>query len=418
MSLDGQIMSQEVRDNPFPFYEQIRKAHQNAYWDSLLNCWIVIGHREVSEALRHPSLSSNRVGAMLKMLPPNLQEDLKPLLDSFSNWALFKDGKEHSRIRGLLNKGFSPKIVKSLTSNIQSLVDRLMSPYISQGRIDIIKEVAIPLPIFVIGELLGVPSQDQEKLKKWSTDFSEFLGSPKPQIEAAIKANESVLEMDRYFKEIIQARREDPKEDLISELIKAEEDGKFLDEKELQSTFSMILFGGHETTTNLIGNGTYALLGRPEKWQELKSDPSLLPSTIDELLRFDAPVQFVRRLATENFMLGGHEIKKGQVLVLSLGAANRDPSVFENPDQLILKRAKNPHLSFGHGSHYCIGAVLSKLETEIYFKYLMENFSNFNLEPNQNFERQNMLALRCFKNLICSNQVPQKEAAQEISTSL
>jgi hypothetical protein len=244
---------------------------------------------------------------------------------------------------------------------------------------DIIRDFAYPLPIIVISELLGIPAEDRVQFKQWSDDFIGFVAAGRPTSERAQQAEQSLLAMAAYFREIAAERRRRPQNDLISGLIAAEEHGQRLSEGELLAMCNSLLAGGHETTTNLFGNGLLALLRHPDQLRELRQTPALTTGAVEELLRYDSPVQRLERFATQDFELGGHRIQAGQRLWPMLGAANRDPAQFPQPDRLDIRRQPNPHLTFAHGIHFCVGAPLARLEGQIGFATLLRRFQRLEL---------------------------------------
>jgi pimeloyl-[acyl-carrier protein] synthase len=285
---------------------------------------------------------------------------------------LFRDPPDHTRLRGLVNKAFTPRMVERLAPRIRKLAEELLDARAARGGMDAIADFAAPLPLLVIAELLGVPTEDRERLKRWSDDLAimldgtvalQFLGS----------AVQAAVEFDGYLRQRIAERRRAPRDDLLSELVAAQERGEALSEDEIVGSTILLLGAGHETTTNLIGNGILCLLRHPEQLARLRGDAGLLPSAVEEFLRYESPVQATSRIfPRDEVEVGGVAIPKGEEIGLFLGAANRDPEVFPDPERFDVGRRDNRHLSFGLGIHFCLGAGLARLEGRVAFEALLE----------------------------------------------
>ena len=280
---------------------------------------------------------------------------------------LFTDPPDHTRLRTLVSKAFTPKVVEGMRPHVQAIVDRLLDRVASQGAMDAIADLAYPLPVTVISEMLGVPPADGETIKRWSDDLARGLDAIAMPVEPEVmtRGTAAARALGEYFVALIAERRQRPREDLLSELIAAEEAGERLSEQELLSTCVLLYVAGHETTVNLVGNGLLALLRHPDQRRRLAGDPGLLPAAVEELLRYDAPVQRTGRLAAIDLELGGQPIPAGSLVLGLLGAANRDPERFPDPDRLDLGRTGERHLAFGWGIHVCLGASLARLEAQL-----------------------------------------------------
>jgi len=283
------------------------------------------------------------------------------------------DATDHTRVRSLVNKAFTPRRVAELRPRIEAIAKDLLAAPAASGRMDVIGDLGAPLPAIVIAELLGVPPEDHPKFRAWA---AQIVATPAAIASgAASDAFEKGFEsLSGYLRGVIAARRREPRNDLISALVAAQEDRDALTDGELLATAILLLLAGHETTTNLIGNGTLALLQHPDELARLRAEPELLKSAIEEMLRFDSPVQATLRAATEPVEFGGVTLDKGALVICGIGAANRDPAVFEEPDRFDVARRDNRHLSFGFGAHFCLGAPLARLEGEIAFRALLEQF--------------------------------------------
>ena len=300
------------------------------------------------------------------------------------------DPPDHTRLRGLVSKAFTPRAVRELGPRIEGLVDELLDAVAGKDRIDLISDFAFPLPVIVIAEMLGVPAEDRARFREWSDDIALSV-NPLLNSEQIERVQQATEELFDYFEGIIEQRRQAPQNDMISALLAAEEEGDRLTHEELLSTLMLLLVAGNETTRNLIGNGMLALLKSPAQLQRLRDHPELLDSAINELLRYDSPVQIDSRNAIDDVEIGGKRIAAGQRILAIVGAANRDPKVFPNPDELDIGRDEVSHLSFGRGIHYCLGSPLAILEGRIAFTSLLERFSSIRLVSDPVFKEQIVL---------------------------
>lgn len=351
--------SSEFRADPYPFYHRLR-TEDPVYW-SPLGFWVLTRYADVMAVLRDPRFGQ-------KGLEETLLEQFGagPVQQLYSKFMLFLDPPDHTRLRVLVSKAFTPRVVEGLRPHIQKIVDQLLDAVQGAGAMDIMADLAYPLPVVVICEMLGVPAQDRDQFRPWTSDLAHTLDpymTPPPElVERGNKTAGAVMD---YFRRLIAERRKNLQEDLLSALIAAEEEGDRLSEDELLATCVLLFFAGFETTTNLTGNGTLALLCHPEELRKLKEDPSLIQSAVEELLRYDSPVQMTGRTAKEDIEVGGKTMQKGQEVLTLLGAANRDPAQFPDPDRLDITRSPNRHLAFGHGIHSCLGAPLARVEGQI-----------------------------------------------------
>ncbi|MCI0349972.1 MAG: cytochrome P450 [Acidobacteriales bacterium] len=341
--------------------------------------WAVVRYAECFSLLRDQRLSSHRAHYFVSRLPVEQQGEFGEFTRLMGQWMLFRDAPEHTRLRKLMNKGFSPALVEAMRPHIQDLVDELLDKVQNTGRMEGMGDLAYPLPALVICEMLGVRAEDRDRLIQCSDDIAVFLASPARTVEMAKVAQHAILEVTGYFRNLVRERRTNRSNDLISLLIGIEEDGEVLTEEEVYAQCLMLLWAGHETTRNLIGNGLWALLRHPDQMEDLRADPALIRSAVEELLRYESPAQAFSRTALEDFDLDGSRIQKGETIILIVAAANRDPRQFENPDQLNLRRSKNTHLAFGAGAHFCIGNALARLEGQVVIQTLLHRFPNLRL---------------------------------------
>ncbi len=368
-------------DNPYPVYSLIRTVRpvlQVPVPDFAgPGVWLLTRYRDVHQALRDPRFSVDRMRAPLvrdnlSRLPEFLRQSAQGLRS-----MLVMDPPDHTRIRKLVNKAFTPKRIAALRGHIEDLVRELLDAVEASGSFDLIHDFAEPLPAIVIAELLGVPAEDHRKFREWSSVLIASISARSPeQRTAAMTAGQNLF---GYLADTIAARRIEPRDDLISAMILAQEESDALSDPELLATCNLLLLAGHETTTNLIGNGTLALMREPEAWQSLCADPSLIPRAVEELLRFDGPVQATVRVALEDLTIGEHLVPAGSLVLLNIGAANRDPEMFAEPDRLDIGRDPNPHLAFGFSTHFCMGAPLARLEAQLAFHALATRFPGMSL---------------------------------------
>ncbi|MFN8372541.1 MAG: cytochrome P450 [Anaerolineae bacterium] len=370
---DFNPLSPEFQSNPYQYYNLLLEHMPMFYWDKW-NMWFFSRYEDCSAVLRNnhfghefAATMSEEERAMLPTAPP----EQKALWDMQRHWMLLKDPPSHTRLRMLVHKAFTPRTVEQLRVYIQRITDELIDGVQGAGRMDLIEDLAFPLPVTVISELLGIAQADREQVRLWSRDLAvslEFIEEAEPYNRASV-ATEA---FDHYLRGLIAEHRAHPREDLISALVAAEEAGDKLTEDEMIATIMLLFIAGHETTVNLIGNGTLALLRNPAQFDRLKADPALVKNALEELLRYDSPVQITTRITLQDTEINGQAIKRGQSVATMLGAANRDPRTFANPDQLDITRGNAAqHIGFGNGIHYCLGAPLARLEAEIAFGTLL-----------------------------------------------
>jgi pimeloyl-[acyl-carrier protein] synthase len=288
-----------------------------------------------------------------------------PLYESLRRWILYLDPPDHTRLRGLVMRAFTPRAVARLRERIAEFVDRLVDDLICAVATDFLSSFAYLLPVYVICELLGVPREDRDEFRTWSTDLGRGLVISAMSPEVVLRGNEAASRINDYVCALIVDRRHSPQGGFLDDLIAAEDDSGKLSNDELVATVVLLFFAGHETTVNLMGNGTLALLRAPTQWKELCANPSLASSAVEEMLRIDTPVQRASRIALAETTLAGQVIKQGEMINILIAGANRDPARFANPDQFIVNRADGPHLSFAAGPHYCVGASLARVEAQI-----------------------------------------------------
>jgi pimeloyl-[acyl-carrier protein] synthase len=381
-----QLLDPEVLADPYPLYARLR-TEAPVYWDPYLHAWVVTRYADVITVLHH--FSANRTPTPEQLAAIGLAE-LGPVAQVMVKQMLFMDAPDHTRLRGLASTAFTPARVADLRSHIREILDDLLAPLLASGRMDVIADLAAPLPAIVTAEMMGVPTADADQLKEWSADFAEVLGNFQHNPDHASATLKCVEEMTSYFREAIQSQRAQPRDGLVNALLTAEIDGDRLTEEETIANCIVTMVGGQETTTNLIGNGVLTLLRHPDELERLKNDLGLIPSAVEELLRYESPSQHTARICPEDTELGGKKIRKGQAVIAVMGAGNRDPERFPDPDRLDLGRTDNRHLAFGWASHFCFGAPLARIEGQLVFEAIARRMSNLRLEPGPLVWRDNL----------------------------
>jgi len=364
----------EFLKDPYPTYRRHLDGRGLQYIDIHGGVWAVFKHADCSTFLRDPRLSAKRTGTLIDEFPAEKQKEFAELARTLSLWMLFFDAPEHTRLRKLMNKGFSPAAIDSLRPQVEKLVERLLVPFRQSRQIDLLPQFAHPLPAYVIAAMLDVPESLHQPFIHWSNAIATLFGNPYRTVDHLVAAQNAIRGLRDYFRQAVAVRRKQKGNDLISLLMEIEEDGDVLTEEELYAQCVMLLFGGHETTRNLIGNGLYTLLRHPEHTGELRDHPEFIRSAVEELLRYESPVQYTGRMALEDFEFCGVQARRGQEIIFMLGAANRDGNQFKDPDRLDLKRSKNPHLAFGAGAHFCIGNQLARLEGQVAILKILQAF--------------------------------------------
>ena len=375
----------QFRQNPYPLYQYLL-ATAPVQWNDLLQAWTLVRYSDVVSSLTDVRFSADRT--KFGDMPEGYQ---------IAKSMLVSDPPDHTRLRALVQKAFTPRMIESLRPRILAVVGELLDRIAAkEGPIDLIAELAYPLPVVVIAELLGVPAEDRVKFQEWSGVMAASLDPlVAPELMERVPVARDALHA--YLRGIIAERRREPRADLISALVAVEERGEVLSEPELVVMCTLLLIAGHETTVNLIGNGMLALLRNPDELTRLRADTTLVQSAVEELLRYDSPVQMTGRIALEPVEIGGHTVEAGQWILPLLGAANHDPGQFAEPSRLDITRNPNAHVAFGRGIHFCLGAPLARLEGQIAIGSLVRRFPNLTLagEP----KRRNQITLRGLETL-------------------
>jgi cytochrome P450 len=380
------LLRPEVLADPYPLYRRLR-TEDPVLWDPFLHAWVVTRYADVVQVLL--DFSAHRTPTPEQLTDMGLP-DLSPIARVMVKQMLFMDPPAHTRLRGLCSQAFTPRRVEALREHIQDIANRLLDSMLPFGEMDVVTDFAAPLPAIVTAELLGVPISDHAQLKQWSADFAEMLGNFQHNPNRANQVRSSLSEMTSYFSEAIREQRVHPRDGLVSSLLAAEIDGDQLSEEEVVANLIVTMVGGQETTTNLIGNGVLTLLRNPDVMKELRSDLSLIPSGVEELLRYESPSQHTARLAPQDTEIGGKKIQKRQAVIAVMGAANRDPERFPDPDRLDIRRKDNRHVAFGFGAHFCFGAPLARIEGQIAFATILQRLTNLQMKPGPITWRENL----------------------------
>ena len=380
------LLDPEVLANPYPLFRRLR-SEDPVHWDAFLHTWVVTRYVDVLEVLHN--FSAQRTHTPEKLEAMGLAQ-ISPIAQLMVKQMLFMDPPGHTRLRSLASHAFSPARVAVLRTHIREIVNRLLDTVQAQGQMDIIADLGDPLPAIVTAEMLGVPLEDRHQLKAWSTNFAEMLGNFQHNPEHAARMLRTVQDMTAYFHDRIRELKNIPHDGLVHSLMTAEIDGDRLTEEEVVATSIVTMVGGLETTTNLIGNGVLTLLRNPGEIERMQEDQSLIPSAVEEMLRYESPSQHTGRLAPEDVEWEGKVIRKGQAVMAVMAAANRDPERFPDPDRFDVARIDNRHLAFGYAAHFCFGAALARVEGQEAFEAMVRRLPGLELQPGPLVWRNNL----------------------------
>lgn len=378
-AFDRVLLTPEYLADPYSSYRELRETAP-LFFSQRLNGWVATRYCDVAAGLLDKRLiSGRRVESYSTGLDPVTREQMRPLHQHLGHWIGNMDPPDHTRLRRLVNKAFTPRMVQDLSPAIGRITRQLLDAAESRRHMEFVREFAYALPATVIAAMLGVPSTDQAQFIAWADDLTAYTGSGSADPELSRAAQRSAAALSGYFLSIAEERRACPRNDLISTLVAIEETGDQLSQDELVAMCTFLLVAGHETTMALLANGLLALLHHPHAFETLRANPDLVKSAVEEFLRYDSPIQHQTRVAAEPFTFAGTNIEAGQRVLLMLGAANRDPEQFREPDRLDLAREPNRHIAFGLGIHYCLGAPLARWEAQIAFPELLRRFPGLRL---------------------------------------
>jgi cytochrome P450 len=361
------FFSEEVRRNPYPVYDEARRRSPVLH-DPASDHWMVFDYEDVWRVLNDHDAFSSRIGF---------------------DWLVFADPPRHTKLRALISQAFTPRSVANLEPRIRELSRGLLGRVIERGEMDLAADYSIPLPTMVIAEMLGIPVEDRARFARWNDVILRMSHTIPGGDQAEGASSEFVLvtaEMDEYLTGLLAARRAAPKDDLLTRLVGAEVDGQRLTQPEILGFFQLLLLGGQETTTNLISNAILCFVEHPDQLARLKGAPELLPSAIEEVLRYRSPFQWMLRVATRDVELHGQTVPAGKLVLAMMGSANHDPRQFENADRFDIARSPNPHVAFGHGIHFCLGAALARLESRIALSDLLGRLNGLALASREPWE--------------------------------
>jgi cytochrome P450 len=389
-----QLLDPAVHADPYPFYGRLREQAP-VHWDGFMHTWVVTRYEDVMTVLH--SFSADRTPNPDEMAALGLPS-LGPIADVMAKQMLFLDAPAHTRLRKLCSSAFTPRRVEAMEEQIEDIANRLIDNVIAKRGMDVIADFAEPFPAIVTAGLLGVPLEDHRQLKAWSADFAQMLGNFQHNPDRVREVMRSTERMTVYFHDAIRSQADRRCDGLIRSLMEAEVDGQRLSDEEVVANTIVTMVGGQETTTNLIGNGLLTLIRQPERLAQLREDPSIMKSAIEELLRYETPSQHTARIAPADVVMGGRQIRKGAAVMAVMAAGNRDPERFPDPDRLDLEREDNRHLAFGWAAHFCFGAPLARMEGRIAFNALLRRLDDIALATDKLAWRDN-LGLRGLKAL-------------------
>ena len=374
--LDHALLSRDFLSNPYPTYAALREQDP-VHWSDAWKCWVVSRHADVSGILLQEGRGSSVVGRVeraLRALPPEDRAATQVIADHFRTGISHTDPPEHTRIRAVLTKAFSPREIGAMRPRVEQLVRELLDTVQELSEWDVIADFAYPLPALVIAEVMGLGPNDRDDFKAWSDDITAFFGSNHMDHAIALRGRDGVTKARDYIRDLADQRRKEPRDDLLGRLMEAERNGEGLSDAELLSTAVTFMVGGHETTTALISSGLWALFRHPDQLERLRFDPELTTTAVEEFMRFESPNQRLTRVATRDMEIGDRQVHAGELLMLLVGSANRDPAQFADPDALDIGRKPNRHLGFALGAHFCIGANLARMAAQIAIGEILRRF--------------------------------------------
>jgi cytochrome P450 len=343
--------------DPFPLYRRMREEAP-VYWSGQLRAWVLTRYRDAVAVLRDAQTFSSQI-AFSRTASEEQQRALEPTRYWFGQWFLFKDPPDHARMRGLVQKTFTPRVVESMRPRVEALVEQLLDQAAARGQLDLIADLGAPLPVAVITAMLGADPRDSGRLRAWSDDLA-LVGAA--DYDSQLRIQRGLLGLTDYFRPLLESP---PPGSLLAALAAARDETGVLSPDEVLSTAALLMFAGHETTTNLLGNAVLTLLQRPEQWELLRANPGLVEGAVEETLRFCGPSKGMLRRATRDCTVGGTEVRAGQNVLAAFGAANRDPEQFSDPERFDITRADSRHIAFGYGAHFCLGAALARMEAQV-----------------------------------------------------
>lgn len=367
-----------VMDNPLPVLQRLQDEDP-VHWSADMRGWMVTRYEDVRKVLLQPAMSADRLTPYFANLPGPQQDRIRDLIRYLNTWVAFKDPPDHARMRAAMNAVFTVRDVESLRPKVEVAVEHLLERLAPQAEFDFIREFAFPLPATVIMTLCGLPPGDMDQIKVWSEQMKPFIGSASASPDKNDQAQEGAVNMAAYFREVIRQRRKSPGEDVISRLLAQQHLDSALTDDEVIGTCMLFLFGGHETTTNLIGNGLRAMMRFPDAREQLLADPALIKPAVEEILRYDGPTGGLVRVVKVAHEFQGRAFAEGERVFLMIHAANHDRRKFAAPDTFDITRTPNQHLTFNYGTHFCLGAPLARMEGHIAIARVLARFPKMRL---------------------------------------
>jgi cytochrome P450 len=383
LAIDDDLLAPDVIADPYAYYGRIRDRDP-VYFNQRWGGWLITRYNDVLQAFRdHQHFSSDRMATLSAELPPADRDRFATLIRYLAKWFVFADPPYHTRARMLVNKAFSPTSAERLRARTRAIIDELLGAERPRGRMDFVADFAQHLPVMIIAESMGVPVEHRMMIKEWSEEISGLFFIKANEADRRARSQRGLERLIEYLTPLVRSRRQDPKDDLISALVLAEERGDLLSEEEVLATCTLLLFAGHESTTFTLVNGLLALLRHPDQWQALVADPGLGKTAAEEVLRYDGTVKATFRSIREPIEMGGKRLEAGQRALLVLASANRDPARFSDPDRFDVRRWPNPHLAFGQGIHVCLGAPLARIELQETFQALAATLPDLALDTDR-----------------------------------
>ena len=374
--MSAEFLSPDYFKDPYPTYREFHAA-QPIFWHETIRAWIISPYAEVEKGLSNSDLNAGeRIASASAHLSAEEKIEFSKIISTLNNWIVFQDPPNHTRLRKLVNKSFTPRSIAAFQPKLEALVDGLVTKAIAQKEFDFVSELSFKIPALVICELLGIPEERQADVRRWSDKHAGFSASAQVGYEAAKEANDASIEAEKYLFTLFDELRSKPGENILSKLVNMDKSEDHLSDEELAALTIQLFFAGFETTEGLMGNLILALHNNPEEKQKLLVDRSKIESAVEEALRYDSSILKQSRVASVDVEIGGHQIKKGDYCHFMIGAANRDPARYADPDSFIADREDLGHSSFGHGIHFCIGAPLARLETKTLMSALLERAPN------------------------------------------
>jgi cytochrome P450 len=398
--LEALLAAPDLIDDPYPAYKRLREEAP-VLWSERVNGWVLTRYDDVTMTFNDHGRFKNggRFEPVFDAVPEPQRAEFAPMRHHYRFGVIGADPPDHTRLRGLIQKAFTPRALEAMRAPVQAIVDAQLDAVADSGGMDVVRDLANPLPVIVIAQMMGVPPADSGRFKHWSDDVMRFQSGGRASLDDMRISQHALFEFRDYLKDLFARRRADPRDDLISALVQAEEQGDRLNEEELLATCVTLLVAGHETTTNLIANGMLALLRNPDQLALLRADPGLIGGAVEEMLRYDTSLQRNRRIVGEDLDLRGQHLRKGQFVMQVIGAANRDPAVFADPDRFDITRHPNPHIGFGRGIHFCLGAPLARIEAPLAVLALLRRFPGMRLASDTQHWRREVGALRSLRAL-------------------